>query len=203
MAHAKRLEILDLLAQRAWSVEELARELGLSPANVSQHLKVLRGARLVEVTRQGRQARYHLADASVLRLLEALHALAEARLPELDRLLFQHVGERPTWEGLEAAQAVKRAKEGEILLLDARPEEEYRAGHLPGALSVPVDRLEAFLDHLPKDRPVLVYCRGRYCTFADEAVRRLRALGYAAWRLEGGPWVWQLQGLWEGKEVAV
>lgn len=86
-------------------------------------------------------------------------------------------------------------------MLDVRPEEEYRAGHLPGALSVPVERLETVLGRLPKDRPILVYCRGRYCTLADEAVQRLRALGYRVWRLEGGPWAWGPRGLWEGEEV--
>jgi DNA-binding transcriptional ArsR family regulator/rhodanese-related sulfurtransferase len=195
LANPHRLELLYLLAQRERSVEDLAREMGLPVANVSQHLQALRRARLVEVRREGLFAFYRLADASVYRLYQAILEVGERRLAEVDRIVAAYLGERDSLEPIGAEELLRRLKEGDVVLLDTRPEEEYRAGHIPGAISMPVGALESRLRELPEGREVIAYCRGPYCLFADEAVALLGSRGIPARRLGPGLPDWRAAGL--------
>jgi rhodanese-related sulfurtransferase/DNA-binding transcriptional ArsR family regulator len=201
LAHPKRLELLDLLAQRESSVEDLAKALDLTLANASQHLQILKGSKLVEVRRSGTYAHYRLADSSVYQLVASLRNLAHKRLSEVDVLLERYLGERAFAESLPV-ELLQRVKAGQVTLIDVRPEAEFKAGHLPGAKSVPLEQLEQQFKTFPKNRAVVAYCRGPYCVFADEAVAFLKAKGYKAWRLAENPLDWQLAGLPIEKELA-
>jgi rhodanese-related sulfurtransferase len=195
LASPKRLEILDLLAQGERTVEEIARETAMPLANASQHLQVLKGARMVESRREGLYAYYRLADEAVFRTWQAVRALGETRLAEIERVVETFLEDRDVLEAVGAAALVERLSDGNVVVLDVRPEEEYRAGHIPGALSVPVDALEAALQALPKDKEIVAYCRGPYCVFSDEAVTLLRSRGYQARRLAEGLPDWRAKGL--------
>jgi rhodanese-related sulfurtransferase len=195
LASPKRLEILDLLAQGERTVEEIARETAMPVANASQHLQVLKGARMVESRREGLYAYYRLADEAVFRTWQAVRALGETRLAEIERVVETFLEDRDVLEAVGAAALVERLSDGNVVVLDVRPEEEYRAGHIPGALSVPVDALEAALQALPKDKEIVAYCRGPYCVFSDEAVTLLRSRGYQARRLAEGLPDWRAKGL--------
>jgi len=184
LASERRLEVVDLLAQSPRRVEALAAETGMTLANVSQHLQVLRNARLVESERQGTSVIYRLASTAVMRLWLSLRDVAAERLPEIDRLREEYAGAadpelaRDELEGLLKKRAA--------VLLDVRPAMEFEHGHIDGAVSIPLDELEARLRELPKSKRIVAYCRGAYCLFADEAVAVLRDHGYDAVRLEGG-----------------
>ena len=194
LASPKRLEILDLLAQGERTVEEIGRETAMPVANASQHLQALKGARVVESRREGLYAYYRLADEGVFRTWQAVRALGETRLAEIDRVVETYLKEREAMEAVDAVGLMERLTEGSVVVLDVRPEEEYRAGHVPGALSVPLASLEAALQTLPKDKEVVAYCRGPYCVFSDEAVRALSARGYRASRLTVGFPDWRAAG---------
>ena len=195
LASPKRLEILDLLAQGERTVEEIARETAMPVANASQHLKALKGARMVASRREGLYAYYRLADEGVFRTWQAVRALGETRLAEIDRVMETYLKDRDTLEAVGATALMERLSDGSVVVLDVRPEEEYRAGHIPGALSVPVNALEAALQTLPKDKEIVAYCRGPYCVFSDEAVTLLRSRGYRARRLAEGLPDWRAAGL--------
>ena len=195
LASGRRLEILDLLAQGARTVEQAAAETGLSIANASQHLQVLRRARLVQVRREGVYSSYTLADDSVFGLWQAVRRVGESRLAEIERLVTMYVAGRNGLEPVSAAELRKRLQQASVLVLDVRPAEEYAAGHIQGAVSVPVTELKKRLREIPKKREIVAYCRGPYCVFADEAVALLRANGYRARRLEEGYPDWRASGL--------
>ena len=195
LASPKRLEIVDLLAQGERTVEEIARETAMFVASASQHLQVLKAARMVEARREGLYIHYRLADEDVFRTWQAVRALAESRLAELDEVVEAYLQDREELEAVDAAELMERLSDGNVVVLDVRPEEEYRAGHIPGALSVPVDSLEAALQTLPRDRQMLAYCRGPYCVFSDEAVAFLRSRGYRARRLRQGLPDWRAAGM--------
>ncbi|MBI2502615.1 MAG: metalloregulator ArsR/SmtB family transcription factor [Candidatus Latescibacteria bacterium] len=195
LAHGRRLELLDLLAQGERSVEELAREMAMSVASASQHLQVLRAAQLVEVRREGLYAHYRLADERVFRLWQALRDLGEERLAEIDRVIQTFLQDRQTLEAINVQELRQRLQEGSAVVLDVRPEVEYRAGHIPGARSIPISELQARLREIPKSREIVAYCRGPYCVFADEAVALLRAKGYRVRRFEQGLPDWRALGL--------
>jgi rhodanese-related sulfurtransferase/DNA-binding transcriptional ArsR family regulator len=194
LASPKRLEILDLLAQGERTVEEIARETAMPVANASQHLQTLKGSRIVESRREGLYAYYRLADEKVFRAWRAVRDLGEARLAEVDQVVQTYLNDRDVLEAVDAVGLMERLAEGSVVVLDMRPKEEYRAGHVRGALSVPVDSLEAALQVLPKDKEIIAYCRGPYCVFSDEAVRVLRAKGYRASRLTEGFPEWRAAG---------
>jgi len=189
----KRLEILDLLAQGPRYVDALAAEMEMSVANISQHLQVLRNAKLVESEREGTRVLYRLTDESVLKLWLALRGVAEDHLPEVRQLraqqLIDGVDEEMARSALDSALST-----GEVVLIDVRPRIEYQAGHISGALSVPVDELPQRLASLPRDKTIVAYCRGEYCLFADEAVALLLQNGFDAIRLEGGWPEWRAEG---------
>jgi rhodanese-related sulfurtransferase/DNA-binding transcriptional ArsR family regulator len=195
LANPHRLELVDLLAQGERTVEDLAREAGLSVANASQHLQTLRGAGLVEVRREGLYAHYRLADERVYRVWQALRELGEARLAELDRVVAHFLGARDDLEAIDMEELRARLADDAVIVLDVRPAEEYRAGHIPGARSVPIADLEQVLRDLPRDREIVAYCRGPYCVFSDEAVALLRERGYSARRLTSGLPDWRAAGL--------
>ncbi len=194
VANPHRLELLDLLAQGERRVEDLAREANLPVANASQHLQALRRARLVEARRQGTAIYYRLADQRVLRLWQAIRELGEARLAEVEQLTRAYLHDRSQLEAVDAATLWQRLADEGVIVLDVRPVEEYRAGHIPGARSIPVTELAARLNELPPDRDIVAYCRGPYCVFADEAVALLRDRGYRAARLIEGLPDWQSAG---------
>ena len=195
LASPKRLEIVDLLAQGERTVEEIARETAMSVASASQHLQALKAARMVEARREGLYMHYRLADEDVFRTWQALRALAESRLSEVDRVVEAYLENRDALEEVDATELMERLSDEGVVVLDVRPEEEYRAAHIPGAISVPVDTLEAALQMLPKDREVVAYCRGPYCVFSDEAVALLRSRGYRARRLRQGLPDWRAGGM--------
>jgi rhodanese-related sulfurtransferase/DNA-binding transcriptional ArsR family regulator len=195
LANPHRLEILDLLAQGERTVEDLAREAGMSVANTSRHLQELRAARLVEVRREGLYGYYRLADERVFAAWRAIRDLGEARLAEIDRLAGSYLTDRDSLEAVCAEELLAKMREEGVEVLDVRPEDEYRAGHIPGARSVPVERMEAYLEEIPRDREVVAYCRGPYCVFSDEAVALLRSRGYRARRLREGLPDWRAAGL--------
>lgn len=197
LANEKRLEILDLLAQAPRHVDALASETEQSVANVSQHLQVLRSARLVEAKREGIRVVYSLADPSVLWMWLTLRSVAEQRLAEVGQITREFMGDRD--EALVTRDELEdKLARNEVFLIDVRPAIEFEAGHLPGAVRMPIEELPERLDEIPRDRPVIAYCRGEYCLFADEAVALLRQHGIAAARLEGGWPEW----LGEGREVS-
>lgn len=190
----KRLELLDLLCQGPRTVEALAEQAALSVANASHHLQVLRAARLVDAEKKGLYVEYRLADDEVCRFFVALRGLAEARLAEVDRVTREYLEERGEMEAVETVELLRRVRSGEVTVLDVRPAEEYVAGHLPGALSIPVGELKARLKEVPKGREVVAYCRGPYCVMALDAVDVLRKKGFIAHRLEQGVADWRARG---------
>jgi rhodanese-related sulfurtransferase len=194
VASAARLELLDLLCQGPRTVEALAREAGLTVANASQHLRVLHAARLVETEKAGLFVTYRLADDSVCAFFQNLRSLGETRLAEVDSILRQFREAPDSLEPVEKKTLVNRIRKGEVILLDVRPEEEYRAAHIAGAVSVPLKELTARLSKLPRGKEIVAYCRGPYCVLAVEAVKTLRAKGYRATRLEDGVPEWRAQG---------
>ena len=195
LAAPKRLELIDLLAQGERTVEELANETAMSVANTSQHLQKLRAAHLVDVRREGLYAYYRLASPEVFALWQNVRGVGETQLSEVGRVVETYHNDRGALEAISVAELQARLAQGSVLLLDVRPEVEYRAGHIPGALSMPMDELAERLDGLPKGEGVVAYCRGPYCVFADEAVALLKARGYAAQRLAQGFPDWQAAGL--------
>jgi rhodanese-related sulfurtransferase/predicted transcriptional regulator len=185
-----RLELLDLLAQAPRSVDELARASGQSTANTSQHLQALRAAGMVTRTREGTRVRYELAGDEALRLWLALRDASAARLAEVERTSREYLGEHVDTISREAL--IERLGRGDVVLVDVRPEEEYEAGHIEGARSIPLAELEQRLAELPPDAEVVAYCRGPFCAYAHEAVRQLRAGGRSARRLTDGWPEWRL-----------
>ena len=194
VASPKRLELLDILCQGPRTVEVLADHAGLSLANASQHLQVLRTARLIEAEKSGLFVTYRLADGVEGFYLD-LRRLAEARLAEVEATTRAYLEERGAMESVDSEELLQRALSGDVTVLDVRPPEEYRAGHLPNARSVPLAELRSRLSELPKDREIVAYCRGPYCALAIEAVRVLRAEGFTAVRLESGPPDWRAAGV--------
>lgn len=183
-----RLEMLELLAQGERTVESLATEIGLSLANASQHLQALRQAALVESRKDGLFVYYRLADPDVFELSKVIRSVAERRLAELDRLVHEHFGNRSDAEPVPMDELLKRARSKQVVILDTRPASEYIAGHIPGALSIPVDDLQQRLKELTRGKEFVAYCRGPYCIYADRAVEILRASGRRARRIvEGFP----------------
>jgi rhodanese-related sulfurtransferase len=194
LASPHRLEILELLAQSERTVESLAGELQLSMANTSQHLQTLRAAGLVETRREGLFIHYRLADDTVVRLTGTLRTVAEHRLADLERLVRDEFRHRAKGTPVGLPELLERMRRQDVIVLDTRPAHEYRAGHIPGALSVPVDELHQQLKRLPKGKEYVAYCRGPYCVYADRAVEILQASGRRARRLAEGFPEWKTAG---------
>jgi rhodanese-related sulfurtransferase/DNA-binding transcriptional ArsR family regulator len=190
----KRIELLDLLCQSPRTVEALAEQAAISVANTSQHLKVLRAARLVDAEKRGLYVVYRLADPDIARFIVALRELASDRLAEVDRVTHDYFEARGELEAVGGKELLRRVRSGEVTILDVRPVEEYRAGHIPDAISIPVDELKSRLEELPKKREIVVYCRGPYCVMALDAVELLRKKGFKVQRMEQGVADWRAHG---------
>jgi rhodanese-related sulfurtransferase len=190
----KRLELLDLLAQCPRTVETLAEQAAISVANASQHLQVLRAARLVDSDKKGLYVEYRLADEKVGRFFLTLRGLARSRLAEVERATCEYFEQRGEIEAVVQDELLRRIRRGRVMVLDVRPAEEYRAGHIPGARCIPADELEKRLKELARNREIVAYCRGPFCAMASEAVRVLRARGFKAHRLEYGVLEWRARG---------
>jgi rhodanese-related sulfurtransferase len=193
LGSAPRLVMLDVLAQGERSVEQLAGAAGLPVANASQHLQVLRRAGLVATRREGARVHYRPAGDDVVSLWLSLCKVAEACLGDVERAARDYLGDEV--EAIGRNELAERLRAGEVVVIDVRPRVEFAAGHIQGARSVPLDELEARLAEIPDDAEVVAYCRGPYCVYAHEAVRRLRAAGRQARRLEDGWPEWRLAGL--------
>jgi rhodanese-related sulfurtransferase len=184
LASERRLELVDLLAQAPRRVEALAEESGMTVANVSQHLQILKNARLVESERRGTSVVYRLASTSVLELWLSLRGVAEDRLPEIARVKSDQINSGS--DEVPHDEVKRLLKRGDAILIDVRPAAEFEHGHVVGAISIPVEELDRRASELPRDRRIIAYCRGKYCLFADEAVSLLRTRGFDAIRMEGG-----------------
>ncbi len=182
----KRLELLDLLCQGPRTVEVLAKESGLTVANTSQHLQVLRAARLAETEKEGLYVIYRLADQNVCEFFRAMRVLAESRLAEVEQIKRRFLEGREGMEPVDRKALLERVRKGAVTVLDVRPKEEYHAGHLPGAISIPLKELQLRLSDLPRDQEIVAYCRGPYCVLSIQAVELLRSRGFKAVRIEAG-----------------
>ena len=189
-ASPRRLEMLDLLAQAPRTVDELARASEQSTANTSQHLQALHSAGLVTRTREGTSVRYALAGEEVLSLWLSLRDASVGRLAEVERAAREYLGEEV--DAIGRHELIERLRKGDVVLIDVRPAEEFEAGHIDAARSIPLEELEDRLAELPADREIVAYCRGPICAYAHDAVRRLRAKGHRAQRLEDGWPEWRL-----------
>lgn len=195
MASPPRLELLELLSQGPRTVESLAQEAHLTVANASRHLQILRGAQLVEAEKRGVFVQYALANDTVADFVRSLRVLAADRLAELDQVTREFFKGQEPLEGVDRKALLARARKGLVTLLDVRPVEEYRAGHIAGAISIPLEELKSRLAELPHDQEIVAYCRGPYCVFAAQAVELLREHGFRAVRLEDGVTDWRAHGL--------
>jgi rhodanese-related sulfurtransferase len=194
-ASPKRLELVELLCQGEKTVEQLAHQADLDVKSTSAHLKVLKAARLAHARRDGKYVRYRIADDTVARFWVALRALAEARLLELQAVVSEFLGDPKQLAPLDRRTVLSRAKEGEVVVIDVRPADEFAAGHLPFARSIPLSELERRLRELPRNKSVVAYCRGPFCLMAKDAVALLRRKGFRAGRLEDGVAEWRAAGL--------
>ncbi|WP_336606161.1 metalloregulator ArsR/SmtB family transcription factor [Candidatus Rhodoblastus alkanivorans] len=195
MAHEHRLELLELVAQGERSVENLAERSGITIANASQHLQHLRRAGLVAARRQGKFALYRLADDSVLAMLAAMRKVAERNIGEVDRILRAYSDASDNLSPMSRAELMGKLEKGAVTVLDVRPEDEYAAGHLPGARNLPLDQISREAPKLGRDDEIVAYCRGPYCILSFEAVAELRKAGFNARRMEDGFPEWKAAGL--------
>lgn len=193
-ASPKRLELVDVLAQGPRSVESLAEQTSMSLANTSRHLQVLRNAGLVTPSRDGQRVIYQVADPSVLEGYRSLRGVAESRIAQVRQLAEAFFAEVDGVEPLDVAQLLQRSEQGDVVVVDVRPATEFAAGHIAGALSIPLSELSGRIAELPAGSTVVAYCRGPYCVLSAEAVRQLRAVGYDAQRLDAGVEEWRRAG---------
>jgi len=195
MANPHRLEIIELLAQGEFSVEQIAEHTHLSVANASQHLQVLKAAQLVDISRQGNFIHYRLANSNVFKTWKALRELGVERIATIERLVRDFRKSKFDFESVTIDDLIKKIESGKVTILDVRPESEFNKGHIANAVSIPIDQLSKRLKELPKRTEIVAYCRGPFCVFADEAVAILIKAGYKATRLEEGFPDWKIQEL--------
>ena len=195
MANAHRLEIIELLAQGEFSVEQIAGQTNLSIASASQHLQVLKAAQLVEINRQGNFIYYRLASNNVFKAWKALRDLGFERIATIEKLVRHFRKSKYDFETVTNDDLLRKLESGNVTILDVRSESEYKTGHIANALSIPIDQLSKRLKELPKGTEIVVYCRGPFCVFADDAVALLSKAGYKVTRLKEGFPEWQLQEL--------
>jgi len=195
MSNGNRLELLEFIAQGERSVEQLAKVAGLTVANASQHLQQLRQAGLVTCRKEGLKVYYRISDDDVLNLFSALRQVAERHLAEVEQLVQTYLTTKDALEPVARNELLERVRDGLVTVLDVRPPEEFDAGHLPGALNIPLAELEDHLEELDQEHEVIAYCRGPHCILAFDAVSRLREKGFAARRLQDGFPEWKLAGL--------
>lgn len=195
LGHPYRLELLEQLAQGERGVDNLAKKIGFSIANCSQHLQQLRRAGLVTSRREGKSVLYRLADERTLSLLAELHKLAESNLAEVNRILGSYFADRDSMEPISRDDLMDRSQQGLVTVLDVRPEDEFLDGHLPGAINIPLEQLASRVAELDPEQEIVAYCRGAYCVLSFDAVAELRDSGFKARRLEEGFPEWRMKGL--------
>ena len=195
MSNGNRLELLEFIAQGERSVEELSKVAGLTVANTSQHLQQLRQAGLIACRKEGLKVFYRISDDDVLELFGALRKVAERHLAEVEQLVQTYLTTKDALEPVARSELLERVRDGLVTVLDVRPPEEFAAGHVPGAVNIPLAELEEHLDELDQEHEVIAYCRGPHCILAFSAVAKLRERGFTARRLEDGYPEWKLAGL--------
>lgn len=195
LSNPHRLEIIELLAQGEYSVEQIAAQTNVSIANASQHLQLLKTSQLVEINRQGNFIYYRLANTNVFKAWKALRELGVERISSIEKIIKDFKQAKFSFESLSINQLIIKLEKGRVTILDVRPEAEYKKGHIANAVSIPIEQLGKRLNELPKRNEIIAYCRGPFCVFADEAVALLSKKGYNAIRLEEGFPDWQLEGL--------
>lgn len=192
LSSPKRLELLDLLCQGSKSVESLAQNTEMSIANVSQHLQNLLEARLVKVQKKGTYAFYELADKSVAEFVMSMHRLSETQHAEVQRIKETFLNQQGALEPIDLEEVLNRMKDGNVILIDVRPKDEYDTDHIPGAVSIPIDQLNDQLSMIQAEKEIVAYCRGPYCVYAIQAVELLRNHGFSAHRIEAGVLEWHV-----------
>jgi rhodanese-related sulfurtransferase len=195
LANSHRLEIIELLAQGDYSVEQISLQTDLSVANASQHLQVLKASQLVDVTRQGNFIYYKLANANVFKTWKALRELGVERIASVEKIVKDYRKSKANLGSITIDQLVKKLEAGKVTILDVRPLHEFNSGHIANAVSIPLDQLQKRIKELPKKNEIITYCRGPFCIYADEAVTILNKAGYKAIRLEEGFPDWSVLGL--------
>ncbi|HEU5146887.1 MAG TPA: metalloregulator ArsR/SmtB family transcription factor [Chryseosolibacter sp.] len=195
LANPHRLEILELLAQGDYSVEQISTQTSLTVANASQHLQVLKTAQLVEVTRNGNFIHYRLANENVFKTWKALRDLGVERIASIEKLVKDFRKSKFTLESVTIDELIEKLKSGKVTILDVRPQTEYRKGHIVNSISIPFDELSGRLKEVPKRKEIVAYCRGPFCVYADQAVALLTKAGYNAKRLQEGFPDWAVMGL--------
>lgn len=195
MANPHRLEIIELLAQNEFSVEQIAIQTNLSIANTSQHLQVLKTAQLVDINRRGNFIHYRLANTNVFKTWKALRELGIERIASIEKVVKEFRQSKFKLASLTIDELLKKLESEKITILDVRPEPEFKKGHIENAISIPIDELKSRLKELPRKNQIIAYCRGPFCVYADEAVTILNKAGYKATRLEEGFPDWSLMGL--------
>jgi rhodanese-related sulfurtransferase len=195
LGNPHRLEIIELLAQGDYSVEQISLQTDLSVANASQHLQVLKTAQLVDVSRNGNFIYYRLANANVFKAWKALRELGVERIAAIEKLVKDFRQSKPEFDSITIDELVKKLRAGKVTILDVRPETEFNAGHISNAVSIPIAQLPKRMKELPKRNEIIAYCRGPFCAYADEAVAMLNKAGYKAKRLEEGFPDWAVMGL--------
>ena len=193
ISNAKRMEVIDVLSQKGYSVEELSKEIAMSVASTSQHLQVLKSVKLVETQRQGNFIIYSITDDSVLRLISAVKELGSRKIAEIDRLISDFKSHKNILESITLADLQAKFKKEKILLIDVRPQEEYNAGHIANAISIPLEQLKKRLNKLPKNKTLVAYCRGPLCVMSADAVKILNQKKIKAIRMEDGYVEWKLK----------
>lgn len=193
ISNPKRMELIDVLSQKGYSVEELSKEITMSIASTSQHLQVLKSVKLVETQRQGNFIIYSITDDSVLRLVSAVKELGFRKIAEVERLITDFKADKNILESITLDDLLVRLKKEKVLLIDVRPEEEYNAGHIPNAVSIPLAQLKKRLNELPKNKTIIAYCRGPLCVMAVDAIHFLNQKKFKAIRMEDGYVEWKLK----------
>lgn len=189
----KRMELIDVLSQKAYSVEELSKEISMTIASTSQHLQVLKSAKLVDTQRNGNFIIYSISDDSVLKLVSVVKELGFRKIAEIERLISDFKSDKNILESITLDDLISKSKKEKILLIDVRPEDEYRSGHIQNAISIPLDQLKKRINELPKGKTIVAYCRGPLCVMSADAVKILQSKKFKAIRMEDGYVEWKLK----------
>lgn len=193
ISNSKRMELIDVLSQKSYSVEELSKEITMSMASTSQHLQVLKSAKLVNSFRQGNFIIYSITDDSVLKLVSVVKELGFRKITEIERLISDFKADKNILESITLDDLLARSKKEKVILIDVRPEDEYKAGHIPNAVSIPLAQLKKRLNELPKNRTIIAYCRGPLCVMSADAIKLLNQRKFTAIRMEDGYVEWKLK----------
>ncbi len=193
ISNSKRMELIDVLSQKGYSVEELSKEIAMSIASTSQHLQVLKSVKLVETQRQGNFIIYSITDDSVLRLISAVKELGYRKIAEIERLIGDFKADKNILESITIDDLMAKSKKEKVMLIDVRPEDEFNAGHIPNAVSIPLSQLKKRLKELPKNKTIIAYCRGPLCIMSADAVKLLHQKKFKAIRMEDGFVEWKLK----------